>query len=95
MIEIEGKYHELLAAYGHNELKIKSTLDRDARRRAIKPVHQWQRLEVVSKDGVLKNYLNETLVSTAEVLGDVDAGYIALQSQGGPVEWRNIRLKEE
>ena len=95
MIEIEGKYHELLSAYAHT-LKIKATLDRDARRRVIKPVHQWQRLEIVSRDGFLRNYLNGTLVSTAEILtDDVDPGYITLQTQGGPVEWRNIRIKVE
>ena len=58
-------------------------------------VNQWQRIEVVSQGGVLKNYLNGTLVSTAELLEDLDPGYIGLQSQGGPVEWRNIRLREE
>ena len=80
---------------GLGALRIKATLDRDARRRVIKPVNQWQRLEVVSQGGVLKNYLNGTLVSTAELLEDFDPGYIGLQSQGGPVEWRNIRLREE
>lgn len=95
MIEIEGKYHELLAVSGLGSVKIKATLDRDARRRAINHVNQWQRIEVVSKGGVLKNYLNGTLVSTAELLDDLDPGFVGLQSQGGPVEWRNIRLKEE
>ena len=95
MIEIEGKYHELLRVSGLGTVRINATLDRDARRLAIKPVNQWQRIEIVSQGGTLKNYLNGTLVSTAELLDDLDPGYIGLQSQGGPVEWRNIRLKEE
>ena len=95
MIEIEGKYHELLRVSGLGAVRINATLDRDARRLAIKPLNQWQRIEIVSQGGTLKNYLNGTLVSTAELLDDLDPGYIGLQSQGGPVEWRNIRLKEE
>lgn len=94
MIEIEGKYHELLRISGLGALKITATLDTEARRRAIKPVNQWQRLEIVSQGGQLKNYLNGVLVATAE-LGELEAGYLGLQSQGGPVEWRNIRLKEQ
>jgi hypothetical protein len=58
-------------------------------------VNEWQRIEVVSKAGLVKVFLNGTLVSTVEFLEDVDPGYIALQSQGGPVEYRNIRIKEE
>ena len=95
MIEIEGKYHELLRMSALGALKIKSEVDVELRRRVIKPVNQWQRFEIESKDGVLKGYLNGAHVSTAQFLHDVDPGYLALQSQGGPVEWRNIRLKEE
>jgi mono/diheme cytochrome c family protein len=95
LIEIEGKYHELLSISGLGALRLKATLDHDARRRVIKPVNQWQRIEVVSSGGTLKASLNGTLISTAELPADLDPGIIGLQSQGGPVEWRNIRLKEE
>ena len=89
-IEIEGKYHELLRFGGRN-----TVVDDEARRRAINPVNQWQQIEIVSKDGTLKNYLNGTLISSGELADDLPPGYIGLQSQGGPVEWRNIRLREE
>jgi hypothetical protein len=95
MIEIEGKYHELLRISALGKLKIEATLDTEARRRAIKPVHQWQRLEVISRDGVLRTVLNGVHVGTAKFLHEVDPGLLALQSQGGAVEWRNIRLREE
>ena len=94
MIEIEGKYHELLRFSGLGN-RIKSTLDVEARRSAINPVNQWQRIEIVSQDGVLRGYLNSTLVATAELLEDLGPGHIGFQAQGGPVEWRNIRLREE
>jgi S-disulfanyl-L-cysteine oxidoreductase SoxD len=92
LLEVEGKYHELLSIYG--PLK-NITLDRELRRRVIAPANQWQRIDIESKNGMLKCYLNGTLVSTAELPADLAAGYIALQSQGGPIEWRNVRIKEE
>ena len=96
-IEVEGKYYDLLSMYPYPNggIKMKTMVDKVARRLARNPVNQWQRFEIVSKDGVIKNYLNGTLVATAELGEDLAPGYIALQSQGGPVEWRNIRLREE
>jgi mono/diheme cytochrome c family protein len=95
MLEIEGKYHEILRISALGALKIKSDVNLEARRLAIKPVNQWQRFEIVSRDGKLTGYLNGVHVSTAEFLHDVEPGLLALQSQGGPVEWRNIRLRED
>ena len=60
----------------------------------INPANQWQRIEIQSKDGVLTCSLNGAVVSTAQLPADLEAGHIALQSQGGPIEWRNIRIKE-
>lgn len=95
MIEVQGKYHELLSISGLGALRVKPIVDGDARRRVLKPVNQWQRIEIVSLGGVLKNYLNGALISTADLPGDLDPGYFAFQSEGVPVEWRNIRIKEE
>ena len=50
-------------------IKSKNSADGEARRRAVKKVNEWQRLEVVSKDGVVKSYLNGTLISTATLWG--------------------------
>lgn len=96
-IEVEGRYYDLLGVgtTPGGVLKTKNTVDNEARRHAIKRVNEWQRIEIVSKAGVVKNYLNGTLISTVEFLQDPEPGFIAFQSQGGPVEWRNIRIKEE
>jgi cytochrome c5 len=93
-IEVEGRYFDLLgiSAVG---VKAKVTVDHDARRRVIRRVNDWQRVEIVAKDGVIKNYLNGTLISTVEAAEPLVPGYIGFQSQGGPVEWRNIRIKVE
>jgi hypothetical protein len=93
-IEVEGRYYDLMGVASVG-MKSKLMFDVEARRRAIKRVTEWQRIEVVSKDGVMKNYLNGVLVSTVEPAEKLPAGPIGLQSQGGPVEWRNIRVRVE
>jgi hypothetical protein len=94
-IEVEGRYYDLLGVATLGKLKTKNTVDHEARRRVRRGINDWQRIEVVSKGGVVKNYLNGELISTVEFLADPEPGYIAFQSQGGPVEWRNIRIREE
>jgi hypothetical protein len=93
LLEVEGKYHELLSLYGLPNAKI----DRQLRRRVINAANQWQRIEIVAKPGRLECSLNGVPISSADLPADAElqAGYIALQSQGNAVEWRNIRIKEE
>jgi hypothetical protein len=93
-IEVEGRYFDLAGAGIIGDIKGTVTRDDEARKRVIKRVNQWQQLEVVAKDGVVKNYLNGALITTVEH-NVKEPGYFAIQSQGGPVEWRNIRIKVE
>ena len=44
---------------------------------------------------MLKTLLNGVVVSTAEFLETPSAGHIAFELQGGGVEYKNIRIKEE
>ena len=89
-VEIEGKYHEISRISLPN-----ATLDEEARQRVIKPVNQWQQMQIVVQGRSIKSYLNRALVSTAELPDDLPPGFVGVQSQGGPVEWRNIRIREE
>jgi hypothetical protein len=93
LLEVEGKYHELLSVYGLPNAKI----DRQLRRRVINPANQWQRIEIVARPGRLECSLNGVVISSGDLPPDAElqAGYIALQSQGRPMEWRNVRIKEE
>lgn len=93
-LEVEARYFDLMGAALVGNIKGKITRDNEARRRVIKRVNEWQQLEMVSKDGVMKNYLNGALITTVEHDAK-EPGYIIMQSQGGPVEWRNIRIKVE
>ena len=58
-----------------------------------KPVGEWNSMEFVCKDGHIKAYLNGVLVNQAQC--EAREGYIGIQSEGGAMEFRNIRIKEQ
>jgi|GEM_PF-4618170 len=58
-----------------------------------KPHGQWNRLEVISKDGVSKHYVNGQLVNQGTNASSVK-GRIALQSEGAEVYYRNIKIRK-
>jgi len=94
MIEIQGANNDVLDVLPI-DCKAKFTVDADARKRAIHPVGQWNSVEISSKDGQVKSYLNGTLVSTVTEHEFTEPGYIGFQSEGADIYWRNIRIKEE
>ncbi|MBR5176114.1 MAG: DUF1080 domain-containing protein [Bacteroidales bacterium] len=55
-----------------------------------KPVGEWNDMEFLCKGGEIKVWLNGILVN--EAVCDATSGYIALQSEGGAMEFRNIYL---
>lgn len=58
-----------------------------------KPAGQWNHYRVESQDGVLKLWVNGTLVNAAYNCNP-RKGYICLESEGSLVNFRNIRIKE-
>jgi len=63
-----------------------------------KPLGQWNVMEVVCKGDVVKVYVNGLLQNTATNCREPDGkpltkGKICLQSEGAPVEFRNIYLE--
>ena len=54
---------------------------------------EWNHYRIEAKDGVLRLSVNGKEVSGGEKC-DWRKGYLALESEGAPVEWRNLRLKE-
>ena len=83
-----------LGAYGGTARPV-MTWDNEARLRVVRPLGQWNSIEVVSRDGGVEAYLNDTLISTVTGHGFTEPGYIGLQVQGYPMRWRNIRIREE
>lgn len=57
-----------------------------------KPLGKWNTMEVVCKDNTIQVYVNGMLQNEATET-TVNAGYIGLQSEGTPIEFRNIRLE--
>lgn len=60
---------------------------------AEKPNGQWNKAEVIVKDGKITHLLNGEVVNKAG-LGNTKEGYILLQSEGAEVFYRNIEVEE-
>lgn len=58
-----------------------------------KPSPEWNHYHIEAKDGVLRLSVNGKEVSGGEKCV-WRKGYLALESEGAPVEWRNLRVKE-
>jgi hypothetical protein len=54
---------------------------------------EWNQYRIVCTNGVIRLHVNGKEVSGGENC-DYRRGYIALESEGGPIDFRNIRLKE-
>ena len=55
-----------------------------------KPVGEWNEADITCKGGKITVYINGELQN--EATSEYKNGYIALQSEGGPIEFRNIYL---
>jgi len=57
-----------------------------------KPTGEWNSYDITSKDGTLELYVNGVLQNTGTGMS-LTEGNIALQSEGGPLQFRNIYLQ--
>ena len=92
-VEIEGRYYD----FGEPFLiggKGKVEYDHDAYMKVATPVGSWDKVEIASKAGVVKTYINGALVSTLSQ-HDYKPGPIGMQLEGAPMRWRNLRVKVE
>ena len=83
-LEIEGRHWDLLDVYAIGG-SAEWTGDVEARRRAMNPLGEWNAIEIVSRNGQVRNYLNGTLVSTVTEHNYTEPGHIAFQSQGARI----------
>jgi hypothetical protein len=58
-----------------------------------KPSPEWNQYRIEARDGVVRLSVNGKEVSGGEKC-TWRKGYLALESEGAPVEWRNLRVKE-
>ena len=68
-------------------------IDLEAKRRAIRPLGQWNTIEISSKDGHVQTRLNGVPVSSVTTELYDYAGHIVFQIQGAKMYWRNIRIR--
>jgi mono/diheme cytochrome c family protein len=94
-IEIDGSHRTNLKAIPLGGTKAKVTEDVDARKRARRPIGSWQSVEIVSKGGRIRASLNGTLITEVLEHDRPGPGFIGIQVQGTPLQWRNIRIKVE
>ena len=93
-IQLQGDYrHFLLPTL--MSTKAPATHDEEARKRARRPPEEWNSVEIISRGGEIRGYLNGVLLSTVTGHEFTEPGSIALQSEGAEVHWRNIRIKPE
>lgn len=55
-----------------------------------KPVGEWNKAKIEVKEGKVTVYINGVLQNQGT--NKVKEGYIGLQSEGGPIQFRNLRL---
>lgn len=53
---------------------------------------EWNKAEITVVDGKITTYVNGVLMN--ECKDEVSGGHIALQSEGGPIQFRNVVLKK-
>lgn len=76
------------------DVKCKIRHFEDDRKKAMKPVGEWNSMEIVAKDGTVVVTVNGARV--AEVTEcELKEGPIGFQSEGAEIHWRNIRIKVE
>ena len=59
------------------------------RLRVNKPIGEWNSVEIVAKDGMVKAFLNGALITTVPEHAVKEPGHIVVQIQGAPMYWRN------
>ena len=93
-IEIDGAHRTNLQVNGL-ATRVRATEDDAARQRARRPIGEWQSVEIVARHGEIQSSLNGVHVSTVHEHEFTMPGSIAFQSQGVPIQWRNVRIKPE
>ena len=88
-VEVQGHYGEAGSVFGG---KIQGAKRGPIVKNRI-PFGEWDRYEITAKDGRVRAVLNGELVN--EGWGaDPPEGYVCLQSEGWPVFYRNVAIKE-
>jgi hypothetical protein len=64
------------------------------RERIKRPAGEWNRVEIVVRDGAITARLNGELICTSQP-GELKEGLLGLQSEGYLVKFRNLRVRRD
>lgn len=96
-IEVDAAHGDAGKLLAHEKKKGEINLETrdypDARRRATRPIGQWNTTQVWCKDGDIKVTLNGQLVAEGHTSSH-QRGAIGFAAQGTAMQYRNIRIKE-
>ncbi len=76
------------------DLKCTLTFDKQALAKILKPVGQFNQMEIRVKGGDMDISVNGTAVSTVRDC-ELTKGPIGLQSEGAETHWKNIRIRQQ
>ena len=94
-IEVQGAHRQMgLILPIPRNVECKLTLDSEARAKVLKPVGQFNTMQIEVKGGEMVISVNGAVVST---VGDCELteGPIGFQSEGAETHWKNIRIREK
>lgn len=93
-IEVQGMNRQMgLILPIPRNLKCKRTFDKDTMAKAIKPIGQFNKVEIKVQGGNMVISINGALVSTVSEC-ELTEGPIGLQSEGVETHWKSIRIRE-
>jgi hypothetical protein len=91
-VEFQLANHEVGRIYPIEDARFDGEWNADAARKATRPVGEWNREEVTSRDGELTCTLNGVVVARSNGASP-NHGRIGWQSEGVPIRFRKIMLK--
>lgn len=91
-IEVQLLHADAGHAFAIFGAKLVGMKDARAQKQALKPVGQWNQMEVTCQDGRVSCLINGVEVSRGTGAMP-ESGQIGWQSEGGPVRFRRIRIK--
>ena len=91
-VEAQLAYAEAGHVFAINGAKFDGKTDRDALKKALKPVGQWNEAEIVCKDGSISCTMNGQKIATGTGASPSE-GTIGFQAEGAPIRFRYLRLK--
>jgi len=94
-MEVEGRHRDIAEYYAIGGGGKVGEVDLEAKRRVMRPLGQWNSMEIMARGGRIVTSINGVPISRVDKHVYDYAGNIAFQTQGRKMAWRNIRIKAE